>query len=386
MKQVCMLTSGHAPLDDRIFHREAKSLPKLGYTVVIIAPSSPSIRKPMEVSGIRIIPIPRRKNKRINRITVLYHLVHYGLKYGPAIYHCHEIDALWVGILLSKRKGGKVIYDAHEHFPSLMSQHPVLPEVIRPFVYFFVDRLERIACRFADRVVTVNKTLKNRYIGMRRPTTILYNCPSLRLHEWRGDHPLEHDGPIVVYNNGGVSRDRGLDRFLEALVEVKKTFPRVLFLLVGDILDDDRFRLWMDRFIRENGLAGHFHVTGWIPYEQVPAYLMEADLGVILFQPFHYNIVNSLPIKLFEYMGARKPIVACDFPEIRAVIESERCGLLVDATQPHEIAHAILYLLEHPEEAAQMGERGRQAIERTYNWERMEQILSEVYQGIVSTF
>lgn len=381
MKRVCMLTSGHAPLDDRIFHREAKSLHRIGYTVVVIAPSTSSVQKPMEVGGIRIIPMPYHRSKVLTRIMALYYLFRYGLKSGPAIYHCHEVDALWVGILLSKRTGAKVVYDAHEHFPSLMSENPIFPRVIKPLVRFLIDQSEKVACRFADHVITVNRTLQQRYRAMRKPTTILYNCPSLQLYDRWEAPPIGHAGPIVVYN-GGVSKDRGLDRFLLALIEVRKAFPRVLFLVVGKILDNDRFQPWIDRFIRENGLAGHFHVTGWMPYEQVPAYLMEADLGVILFQPSHYNNLIGLPNKLFEYMGCRKPVVACHFPEIGAIIEKEQCGLLVDSTRPREIAEAIIYLLAHPEEAARMGERGRQAVEQTYNWERMERALLAVYREI----
>jgi len=86
-----------------------------------------------------------------------------------------------------------------------------------------------------------------------------------------------------------------------------------------------------------------------------------------------------LPNKLFEYMASGKPVVASNFPEMRRIIEEGRCGLLVDPTDPGDIARAVLYLLEHPQEAEEMGRRGRKLVEERYNWEDMEKALGEVY-------
>jgi glycosyltransferase involved in cell wall biosynthesis len=56
--------------------------------------------------------------------------------------------------------------------------------------------------------------------------------------------------------------------------------------------------------------------------------------------------------------------------------------VLVDPTDPDAIAEAIVYLMEHPEEARRMGENGRRAVLERYNWEEIEGRLLEVYQAI----
>ncbi len=76
------------------------------------------------------------------------------------------------------------------------------------------------------------------------------------------------------------------------------------------------------------------------------------------------------------------PVVASDFPEIRKVVGGAGCGVLVDPTDPDAIAEAIVYLMEHPEEARRMGENGRRAVLERYNWEEIEGRLLEVYQAI----
>ncbi len=81
-------------------------------------------------------------------------------------------------------------------------------------------------------------------------------------------------------------------------------------------------------------------------------------------------------------MACGLPVVASNFPEISRVVKEADCGILVDPTDVGEIADAIVYMLEHPEEAMMMGENGRRAVEVKYNWERMEERLLELYEGL----
>ncbi|MBP7411822.1 MAG: glycosyltransferase, partial [Methanoculleus sp.] len=106
------------------------------------------------------------------------------------------------------------------------------------------------------------------------------------------------------------------------------------------------------------------------------------SIGLLAFQPDYYNAYIGLPNKLFDYMLCGLPIVASDFPEIRRVVSDAECGLLVDPTNPDAIAGAIIYLMEHPEEAQRMGENGRRAVLEKYNWEEMEGRLLAMYRRI----
>jgi len=68
-------------------------------------------------------------------------------------------------------------------------------------------------------------------------------------------------------------------------------------------------------------------------------------------------------------MSAGLPLIASDFPAWRDLILMVQCGLVVDPLSPEAIAGAMQWLLDHPEEAAGMGERGRQAVKEVYRWE-----------------
>jgi glycosyltransferase involved in cell wall biosynthesis len=77
------------------------------------------------------------------------------------------------------------------------------------------------------------------------------------------------------------------------------------------------------------------------------------------------------------------PIVASNFVLYKEIVEGNKCGITVDATNPKEIARAVEYLIEHPNEARKMGENGKKAILEKYNWEREGRKLLEIYSRVL---
>jgi len=80
-------------------------------------------------------------------------------------------------------------------------------------------------------------------------------------------------------------------------------------------------------------------------------------------------------------MAAGLSIVASNFPLWREIVNGNRCGMVVNPQDPKEIAGAIQYLIEHPEEARKMGENGRKAVIEKYNWKNEGKTLIETYKG-----
>jgi glycosyltransferase involved in cell wall biosynthesis len=78
-------------------------------------------------------------------------------------------------------------------------------------------------------------------------------------------------------------------------------------------------------------------------------------------------------------MSAGLPVIASDFPLWRDIVAGNRCGLLVDPMSPRAIADAIVWMLDHPDEAQEMGRRGREAVIHRYSWEAEAQKLQALY-------
>jgi glycosyltransferase involved in cell wall biosynthesis len=175
---------------------------------------------------------------------------------------------------------------------------------------------------------------------------------------------------------GGVGESKGSAIMMRASELVRQKFPSAQLILIGPPIDsgDDE---------KERNAAGHGAVRriAWLPYDQMLAYLHVAHVGLALYQPgLHYPLLSrGNARKVFSYMQAGLPVVVSNFGEIGRVVREEGCGILVDSTQPGEVADAIIKILSEPPLANQMRARARQAIEEKYNWDLEERKMLSVY-------
>jgi hypothetical protein len=100
----------------------------------------------------------------------------------------------------------------------------------------------------------------------------------------------------------------------------------------------------------------------------VAAWLGRARVGLVVLHRVP-KYVAAYPTKLFEYMAAGVPVIASNFPLWKAIVDEAGCGLTVDPYDADALAEAMRWLLEHPEEAEAMGERGRVAVRERYGWD-----------------
>ena len=77
------------------------------------------------------------------------------------------------------------------------------------------------------------------------------------------------------------------------------------------------------------------------------------------------------------------PVLCSNFPNLREIVEGAECGLCVDSNNGAEAAEAVRYLWEHPDQARQMGENGRESARTTYNWDTQAEKLLDFYARIL---
>ena len=97
-----------------------------------------------------------------------------------------------------------------------------------------------------------------------------------------------------------------------------------------------------------------------------------------------YWMGDNLATKVGEYMSLGLPVILNASAYNISVVDRWHCGICVDPENVDEVAEAIRYLLDHPEEALQMGENGRRAVQEEFNWGVEEQKLLALYDVICS--
>jgi glycosyltransferase involved in cell wall biosynthesis len=367
-KKVCMLSSVHSAFDVRIYEKEAKSLVEAGYDVAIVAPDG----KNGKSDAVEIVRV-RRQDNRLQRMTRgIWEVYRKAKEIDAEVYHFHDPELIPVGLLL-KICGKQVIYDVHEDVPRDILAKTWISPILRKPAATGAGLVHFLSALLFDRIIAATPVIASRFPSNKVLT--VQNFP--RLEQSDKIPPSYADrGPFVAYI-GGISRQRGAQEMIQAM-SMLRGFPDARLLLAGEF---EKFDL--ERELR--GLPGFERVDyrGWLTRIEVRDLLSISKSGLVLLHPFQMYM-EAQPIKLFEYMAAGIPVIASDFPLWRAIVGETGCGLLVDPQNPRDIARAIEWILGHPEEAEQMGQRGAAAVRSKYNWEAESEKLLKLYSNLMN--
>lgn len=179
--------------------------------------------------------------------------------------------------------------------------------------------------------------------------------------------------PILAFSSLDSHLD--LELLMQALRIVADTYPAVKLIITGKA-----GKSVMD-LVRAYGVKDNVHLTGFLPLEELPWYLGCADLFVLPFPDKVYN-VGRWPNKITDYMSLGRPTVSNPVGDIKVLFENHDIGLLA-AWDPADFAQKIMYLIENPDIANQLGQNARQVAVTRYDWKVLMGRLEEFYYRVL---
>jgi glycosyltransferase involved in cell wall biosynthesis len=182
--------------------------------------------------------------------------------------------------------------------------------------------------------------------------------PSKR--EQRANLGLPQDRYIAVYA-GHLYDDRGIEEILECA----RSFAEVFFLVVGGYPEDVQRR---ESEVRQLGLK-NVQLTGFVSNALIPQYLEAADCLLMLYSRNVATAKWMSPLKLFEYMGAERPIIASDLPSIRTVLQHGSNAYLVEPDSAESLKAGIEQMLASPQFGQVLASQARSDVE-AWTWDR----------------
>jgi glycosyltransferase involved in cell wall biosynthesis len=239
--------------------------------------------------------------------------------------------------------------------------------------------LFRLLCRVTDRVVLAKRSVAGDFPADPAPLLVQNFTPVASLQQGLQDESAcgKDDGTLTAIHLGLISVNRGWPQLVDSvrLAGIEQLRVHV----IGHFHDQsaDSFH----QAVQAADLSDTFDVDDWMPFEEAFRCLTNADIGLVLFQPGIQNHVYALPHKLFDYMLAGLPVIVPDFAEeVSGIVREAECGLLVDPSNPREIAEALRLLASDADLRRRLGQNGRRAVLEKYNWEAEAQKLIPMYR------
>lgn len=164
-----------------------------------------------------------------------------------------------------------------------------------------------------------------------------------------------------------------IDTILQAVAELmKKTGKTIELLICGDGPE----RKNLEALTSELQITKNVIWKGNVLNDEIPEILETVDIFV------QCSVRESFGVAAVEAMAMELPVVATDVEGFREVVDHGKTGLLVPINCPQKMSDALLTLVEDPKLRQEMGKRGREKVEKLYNFDDNVKQMLAVYQAV----
>lgn len=292
-------------------------------------------------------------------------------------YDCiHAVEeAAFPAVWMSRRHGIPVIYDMQSSLPEQLETYRVFG--LRP-IQRVLRRCEAWLLARADMVISSTGLAQN----------VRESAPGVNVREWsfpaqvpadcagsastlRAELQIPEGCRVVVYT-GSFEPYQGLDSLLAAMPAVAAAVPNTVLVLVGA---NGAPAASLRRIANGLRLNGAVRILPQQPRDRIPDYLALAD--VLVSTRAHGG---NVPLKIFDYMAAGRPIVATDIPTHRTLLNEERAVLV--APEPAAIAEGITRVLRDRRLATSLTQAALGFAQNQLGWDGFVRGIDDAYYQV----
>lgn len=228
--------------------------------------------------------------------------------------------------------------------------------------------LQRLMLAGADRLVAVSPHVRDQALdGHQDRTTVI--PPGVDTERFFPAERDREDRVLFVGPLDSAYRWKGIDVLLEALPRVRGRRPDAELTIVGD---GDRYE---DLAEHAEATSTPIDLLGRVSDQQLVEAYRQADVTVLP----STSDAESFGMVLAEANACGCPVVASDVGGVSSFVRDGENGLLAQPGDPEDLAAKITRVLEDPEQARRMGQRGREIVLEDHDWDeltdRMDRVL-----------
>jgi glycosyltransferase involved in cell wall biosynthesis len=383
-----MVVHAYYPLGETRVEREAAVLIDRGYQVDILCLRRPGSAPEERHRSAQVYRLPVKRNKdSLPRqfLSYMHFLILAAFKVAQLhrrqpydTVQVHNLpDFLVFCALIPKLQGVPIILDLHDLMPEFYAGR--FGQGQGAFLTKLIRWQERMACRFADHVITVSEHWRQALIQRGVPPkkcSVVMNVAEQRIFQPPDDPDayLPQGDELRMIYHGAIVQRYGLDLVLEAMAQVRHEIPNIHLTILGG----GDFLATLRRMTGELGLTDHVAFEKGRMADKLPAIISTANMGVVAYRNDVFTD-SLLPTKLMEYAAMGMPAIAARTTAIEAAFG----GTNVEFFEPgdvEDLARCMRRLHNSPERLAELA-RGSARFNEQYNWTK----LGAAYADLVAT-
>jgi len=342
--------------------QQMRSLSQAGFETLLLCKPRSAIAKRANEDGIAVQQIRFRNAFHLPSFTKVIRIIR---DKKPSALICHgshdalicALAAKWATFFYSQHTAIFRIKTFQYGYPLSFSYNHLFTATLTPSSY--------LRSKFL-----VNPAIDSRKIKVLYPGIDFFRLAKnddplpIHLQEWLTGHP----GPIIAH--AAILRgEKGHSILLRALFEVKKTHPDIRYVIAGE----GQEKPLLERMIGELGLGENVFLAGIL--QNIAPLLKVSDIAVLP------SLAEPLGMFQIEAQHLEVPTIVSDAGGIPETIIHQKTGLIVEAGNIQQWANAIIWTLDHPDEAKQMAKVGSEFVLAKFSLESNTAQLIELIQS-----
>jgi len=289
------------------------------------------------------------------------------------------------GYIAAKLKGVPFVFEVRDIWPEsfILSGWVTGKELsIR-----LMARLEEFCYKKAVKILLVSKGFEKRLIERGlwpgKLKTILLGADGNIFrnvnpnHGFLAKHNLKNR--IIAIFTGAHGKANGLDYVVKA-AELSSDRPDIAYVLIGDGSEKQRLKDKANAKKLDNIVFADA-----VSKKELPGILAVCHIGLMILK----HIEGGRPVtpnKIFDYMFMNMPSIVNFEGPTADMMRTHECGILVDGTQPKDLAQKVKMLADKPHLREQMGQNAKKAAWEKYDRKIIAKELIETFEEILTDY
>jgi glycosyltransferase involved in cell wall biosynthesis len=379
--RVAMIAYTAYEMDARV-KRAAEALVERGHHVDVFAVSHGGIRPASDNGLLRIHRLRMRKQRTAAAryafeyvgffawAFVLVSFFHVRRAYHVVYAHNMPNFLVFAGLVPKIARAG-IVLDIHDPAAELLAC--IRGRELPRWMQRLATAEERVSMSFADAVITVNESMRQRLSAIsRRPVAVVMNLPDPAVFGPRRASPQA--GQWLVYS-GTIAHRNGLDLVVRALSLLAAEFPLLRFRIIGEGPAVESVL----RLAEDEGVADRVEFQGLVPHHEIPAMVSDAVAGISAQREDAFGTL-VFSVKVAEYIALGLPVICAGTATMRHYFGADEM-LFFEAADAEDLARAIRDLLANPAAADERALRSQVKL-GTLGWSAQKETLVETVEEL----